>query len=58
MAFIKNSTINVAIPNTPLSQDEFIKLIKDGENGSFKPIGTFEEFKKDVLSVWKKRHGK
>jgi Txe/YoeB family toxin of Txe-Axe toxin-antitoxin module len=38
----------------PLSQVEFIALIKEAEKGPFKPLGTFEEFKKDVLSTWKK----
>jgi Txe/YoeB family toxin of Txe-Axe toxin-antitoxin module len=38
----------------PLSQSEFIALIKEGEKGPFKPLGTFEEFKKDVLATWKK----
>ncbi|MBC7748409.1 MAG: hypothetical protein H7Z76_07510 [Methylotenera sp.] len=58
MSIIKNTAVNVAIPSSPLSQNEFIKLIKDGEKGAFKAVGTFGEFKKDVLSVWKKRHGK
>lgn len=58
MAITKNSNINVAIPGSPLSQSEFMSLIKEAENGPFKTIGTFEEFRKDVLSVWKKRHGK
>lgn len=38
----------------PLPQSEFITLIKEAEKGPFKPLGTFEEFKKDVLSTWKK----
>jgi len=58
MAIIKNTAINVAIPSTPLSEKDFVNLIKECENGTFKAVGTFEEFKKDVLSVWKKRHGK
>ena len=58
MAVTKNSTINVAIPSSTLSQNDFIALIQEGENGTFKAVGTFEEFKKDVLSVWKKRHSK
>ena len=58
MAIIKNTAINVAIPSSPLSQNDFVNLIKEGEKGSFKAVGTFEEFKKDVLSVWKKRHSK
>lgn len=58
MSIIKNTAVNVAIPSSPLSQDDFINLVKDGEKGAFKAIGTFEEFKKDVLSVWKKRPGK
>ena len=58
MAVIKNTTINVAIPGTSLSPSEFKNLIAEGEKGPFKAVGSFEEFKKDVLSVWKKRHGK
>lgn len=58
MAIIKNKAFNVAIPSTPLSQTDFISLVKEGENGTFKAVGTFEEFKKDVLSVWQKRHSK
>ena len=37
----------------PLSQSEFIALIKEGESGSFTPVGTFEEFKKEVLTIKK-----
>lgn len=58
MAITKNKGINVAIPSTPLSQTDFINLVKEGENGTFKAVGTFEEFKKDVLSVWQKKHSK
>lgn len=58
MAITKNKGINVAIPSAPLSQTGFINLVKEGENGTFKAVGTFEEFKKDVLSVWQKKHSK
>jgi len=58
MAIIKNTAINVAIPSTPLSDKDFENRITECEIGTFKAVGTFEEFKKDVLSVWKKRHGK
>lgn len=33
----------------PLPQSEFIALIKEGEKGPFKPLGTFEEFKKAII---------
>lgn len=58
MAMIKNSNINLAIPSSQISQEEFMNLIKDAEKGTFKPIGTFEEFRKNIISVWKKRHVK
>ena len=51
MAIIKNKSFNVAIPSTPLSQTDFISLVKEGENGTFKAVGTFEEFKKDGKSA-------
>jgi hypothetical protein len=41
---------------TPLSQSEFISLIKEAEKGPFKPIGTFDKFRKDVLK--KSKYGK
>lgn len=37
----------------PLPQSEFITLIKEAEKGPFKPLGTFEEFRKDVLKMSK-----
>lgn len=58
MAITKVKTKNVAVPSSPLSQSEFVGLIKEAEQGSFKAIGTFEEFKKDVIASWQKRHSK
>lgn len=49
---------NLAIPGEPMSQEEFSDLIKAAEKGPFKPLGSFDEFKKDVLSVWKRKNGK
>lgn len=50
--------INLAIPGEPMSQLEFVDLIKEAEKGSFKPLGSFDEFKNDVLSAWKRKYGK
>jgi hypothetical protein len=49
---------NLAIPGEPMSQDEFMSLIKEAEKGPFKPLGSFDEFKSDVLSAWKKKYEK
>lgn len=38
----------------PLSANALRQFILKAERGVFKPIGTFEEFKKDVMEVWKK----
>lgn len=54
---IKNKR-NLAIPGEPMSQEEFVALIKEAEKGPFKPLGTFEEFKNDVLTAWEKKYGK
>lgn len=40
---------------TTLTKAEFKKLVKEGENGPFKKLGTFEEFKKDILAISNKR---
>lgn len=56
MAITKAKIKNVAVPGSPLSQSEFSQLIAEGEKGSFKAVGTFEEFKKDVMASWQKRH--
>lgn len=47
---------NLAIPGEPMSQAEFVSLIKEAEQGSFKPLGSFDEFKKDVLAAWKRKY--
>ncbi len=49
---------NLAIPGEPLSQQEFESLIKEAEKGPFKPLGSFDEFKIDILSAWRKKYGK
>lgn len=49
---------NLAIPGEPMAQEEFAALIKQAEKGPFKPLGSFDEFKSDVLSTWKKMYGK
>ena len=38
-----------------LTKAEFKKLVKEGENGPLKKLGTFEEFKKDVLFISSKK---
>ncbi|MFO0322328.1 MAG: hypothetical protein ACK504_07870 [Bacteroidota bacterium] len=49
---------NLAIPREPMSQEEFVNLIKEAENGSFKPLGSFDEFKNDILRAWKRKYAK
>lgn len=49
---------NLAIPGEPMSKDEFVSLIKEAENGPFKPLGSFDEFKNDVLNAWKRKQEK
>jgi Txe/YoeB family toxin of Txe-Axe toxin-antitoxin module len=49
---------NLAIPGEPMSQEEFVDLIKEAEKGPFKPLGSFDEFKNDVLNAWKRKCGK
>lgn len=49
---------NLAIPGEPMSQGEFVDLIKEAEKGVFTPLGSFDDFKKDILAVWKKRYVK
>jgi len=49
---------NLAIPGNPMSQEEFVDLIKEAEKGPFKPLGSFDEFKNDVLNAWKRKYGK
>lgn len=49
---------NLAIPGESMSQEEFVSLIQEAEKGSFKPLGSFDEFKNDVLSAWKRKYGK
>jgi hypothetical protein len=41
---------NLAIPGEPMSQDEFVALIKEAEKG---PFFTLEEIKAK-MDVWKK----
>ena len=49
---------NLAIPGESMSQEEFVDLIKEAEKGHFKPLGSFDEFKNNVLSAWKRKYGK
>ncbi len=49
---------NLAIPGEAMSQEEFVDLIKEAEKGPFKPLGSFDEFKNDILSAWKRKYGK
>ena len=58
MANNKHSVNKKGISNEFLSKQDFDCLITEAENGLFKPAGNFEEFKKEVLAVWKKRHSK
>ncbi|MBX3163487.1 MAG: hypothetical protein KF900_03330 [Bacteroidetes bacterium] len=47
--------INLAIPGEPMSQEEFVVLIKEAEKGTFKPLSSFEDFRKDILAAWKNK---
>jgi Txe/YoeB family toxin of Txe-Axe toxin-antitoxin module len=49
---------NLAIPGEPISQEEFVALIKEAEKGPFYELGSFEDFKKRILGKWKKKYGK
>ena len=49
---------NLAIPGEPMSQGEFEALIKEAEKGPFKPLDSFDEFRKDIVSTWEKKYGK
>lgn len=49
---------NLAIPGEPMSQEEFVDLIKEAEKGPFKPLDSFDEFKNSILSAWKRKYGK
>lgn len=42
----------------PPSKEEFIASIREAEKGPFYELGTFEDFKKRILSKWKEKHGK
>jgi len=59
---MRNSKIkskrNLAIPGEPMSQEEFVALIKEAEKGPFKSLGSFDEFKTRIVSKWKKKYGK
>ena len=46
---------NLAIPGEPMSQLEFVDLIKEAEKGPFK---TMDNFTEDILALWKKKYGK
>ncbi len=49
---------NLAIPGEPMSQEEFVSLIKESEKGPFKPMGSGDEFVNDIVSAWRKKYGK
>ncbi len=38
-----------------LTKAEFKKLVKEAEKGTFKKLGTFDEFKKDILAISKNK---
>ena len=46
---------NLAIPGEPMSQEEFVSLIKEAEKGPFKSMDNFTE---DIKALWKKKYGK
>lgn len=46
---------NLAIPGEPMTQQEFVGLIKEAEKGPFKSM---ENFTEDIISLWKKKYGK
>jgi hypothetical protein len=48
---------NFATPGKPTSDIEFESMIKSAEDGPFKLHGSHNDFKKDILSVWRKKHG-
>lgn len=50
----KQEAINNVIDALNLFQTDFMNLVKEGEKGTFKVVGTFEEFKNDVLKSLKK----
>lgn len=41
-----------------ITQEEFEIMIKEAEKGPFKEHTDFETFKKDILTLWKKKYGK
>lgn len=46
---------NLAIPGEPMSQEEFVALIKEAEKGPFK---TMDNFVEDIKALWKQKYGK
>jgi hypothetical protein len=42
----------------PPSKEELIASIREAEKGPFYELGTFEDFKKKVLSKWNEKRGK
>lgn len=46
---------NLAIPGEPMSQVEFVALIKEAEKGPFKSMDNFTE---DILALWKIKYAK
>ncbi len=49
---------NLALPGEPMTQEEFLGIIKEAEKGQFHALGSFDEFKSDIISAWKKKYGK
>jgi Txe/YoeB family toxin of Txe-Axe toxin-antitoxin module len=45
-------------PEDSFTKEEFIALVKEGEKGPFTALGSFEDFKSEILNIWKKNQGK
>lgn len=62
LAWKKNSKTKLKAQVSPLgeppSKEEFIASIREAEKGPFYELGTFEDFKKKVLSKWNEKSGK
>lgn len=58
----KKSKTNLKAHVSPLidssSKEEFIASVREAEKGPFYELGTFEDFKKKVLSKWNEKHEK
>ena len=45
-------------PEEAFTKEEFIALVKEGEKGPFTTLGSFEDFRSEILNIWKKKQGK